>query len=410
MSVRVRLVTQDEDVKVDETPLYVPVDLKRFGLSEVVNQLLKTTEPIPFDFLVDGELLRTSVSDYLKSQGLSSENVLTLEYVRAILPPRFVSSFAHDDWVSAVKFHKEKVATGSYDGIVRIWNRSGHMQEQFAGHTGAVKDVAWISDNQLVSAGSDRQLCLWTDKKLHSIFTGHRAAVNAVCTVQNRVVSGSADNTLKVWSANVKELPAPSKLAPSKFSQTQKRRKLAENALANKRVRGSLATLEGHVAPVAAVAAHPTADNVVYSCSEDHTVRTWDLVTSQLVDTKTTSSSLLSMVALGPPTSLIACGSVNRHISLVDPRATTTTSQAQLTGHKNFVVALAQSPQNSHQFASASHDGTVRVWDVRANKSIFILERPNVAHENRALYCVDWDDLIATGGRAKTLEIAEMRS
>lgn len=410
MSVRVSLVTQDEDIKVDETPLYVPVDLKRYGLSEVVNQLLKTTEPIPFDFLVDGELLRSSVSDYLKSKGLSSESVLTLEYVRAIMPPRFVSSFAHDDWVSAVQFRKELVATGSYDGIVRIWDRSGQVKDQYAGHNGSIKDVKWISDRQLVSAGSDRQLCLWTDKKLSCIFSGHKAAVNSVCTLQNRIVSGSADNSLKVWSANYKDLPPPPKPAPSKFSQTQKRRKLAENALADKRVRGALSTLEGHVAPVTAVVPHPTADSVVYSCSEDHTLRTWDLVTGQLVDTKTTSSSLLSLLALGPPTNLLACGSVNRHISLIDPRATTTTSQSQLTGHKNFVVALAQSPKNSHQFASASHDGTVRVWDVRANKSVFILERPNVAAENRDLYCVDWDDVIATGGRAKTLEIAEMRS
>ena len=54
----------------------MPVTLKRFGLSEVVNHLLgnfkgedETKAPIPFDFLIDGVLLRTSIEDYLTKMG-----------------------------------------------------------------------------------------------------------------------------------------------------------------------------------------------------------------------------------------------------------------------------------------------------------------------------------------------------
>ena len=35
---------------------------------------------MPFDFLIDGELLRSSLEDYLTKRGLSSETLLDVEY------------------------------------------------------------------------------------------------------------------------------------------------------------------------------------------------------------------------------------------------------------------------------------------------------------------------------------------
>ena len=48
-----------EAFRVSESPITVPGKLTRYGLSEVVNHLLGTETPTPFDFLVDGVLLRT---------------------------------------------------------------------------------------------------------------------------------------------------------------------------------------------------------------------------------------------------------------------------------------------------------------------------------------------------------------
>ncbi|PRT54865.1 Ribosome biogenesis protein YTM1 [Wickerhamiella sorbophila] len=412
-SVRVRLITRDDSLKVDDSPLYVPVDLKRYGLSEVVNQLLSTETPIPFDFVIDGKLLRSSLDKYLTEQGLSTESVLTVEYVRSVLPPTFVSSFAHDDWVSSVDINdaSQKIVTGSYDGVVRLWDFSGNVTDQLAGHTGAVKSIQWVSDSHLVSAGADRNLCLWKlgdeKAKIACIFQGHTGPVNSTCTLASgKIISGSSDGTLKVWSTRVKELPEAPEAPTSTFTSTKKRRKLAEQALISQRVRGSLATLEGHTAPVTGLAAHSSDANVVYSVSEDHTLRTWDLVTDRLIDTKATAFSLLSVANMGPTTSLIACGSSARHISLIDPRTKTTTSQAQLIGHRNFVVDLAVSPNNPYMLASASHDGTTRLWDVRANKSMYTVARN--AKEDNDVYCVAWKSVLAAGGKDKKLEITQV--
>jgi ribosome biogenesis protein YTM1 len=424
--VRIRLVTREETLQVPDAPLFVPVSLKRYGLSEVVNQLLEAESPIPFDFLIDGKLLRSSLDSYLTSQALSSETTLTLEYARSILPPSFLASFAHQDWVSAVhisRYSNSEIATGSYDGIVRVWNQSGSVTHQLVGHNAAVKAVKWTGRHRLVTGGSDRIVCLWkvsgsddmdvdveeNSKKgsILAILQGHTGSVDDIAynKTTDQIVSASADTTLKLWSSNYKDLPTADEVEKSTSTASQKRRKLAAAAQAAARTRGPLSTLSGHGSPITGVEFHPSDNCVVYSVSQDHTIRTWDLSTSSLVDTKTTSFPLLSITSL-PHTGLLACGSSARHITLVDPRTTTTTSQAQLIGHTNFVVSLVPSPDNHYMFVSGSHDGTCRIWDIRAQKSVYVITRES-GESPTAVYGVDWYSNvgIASAGQDKKLQI-----
>ncbi|GME68523.1 unnamed protein product [Ambrosiozyma monospora] len=175
--VKVKFFTRDEDesLHTSATPFFVPVSLKRFGLSEIINHLIETDKPIPFDFLIDGTLLKTSIEDYLTENGLSSETFLNLEYTRAILPPKYLSSFNNEDWVSAIDsigsmslpgpegdiVTPPKILTGSYDGIVRIYNSQGKVETQLVGHSQPIKAVKFISPTRFVTAGLDRSIRLW---------------------------------------------------------------------------------------------------------------------------------------------------------------------------------------------------------------------------------------------------------
>lgn len=63
---QISFTTQLEDeLRVSSAPLVVPARLSRQGLSEVVNHLLGVSKPRPFDFLVVGTLLRSSLSKAL---------------------------------------------------------------------------------------------------------------------------------------------------------------------------------------------------------------------------------------------------------------------------------------------------------------------------------------------------------
>ncbi|CAN6671330.1 ribosome biogenesis protein Ytm1p [Trichomonascus vanleenenianus] len=419
--VAIQLVTRDETLKVSDKPIYVPVGLKRYGLSEIVNQLLEREEddekPIPFDFLIDGELLRGSLDKYLVDHGLSAENSLTLEYTRSILPPSFLASFPHDDWVSACHVcphtkHQKTIATGSYDGVVRLWSHAGEVEKSLGGHTGPVKSVKWGDYKTLISASMDRTIHLWNidsqkNGSLTAILQGHTASVEAIAVKDTKIVSASADTTLRVWSTNYNDLPQVEPMEESKSTSSRKRRKVAAS-LKQGRTRGCLQILAGHSSPVTGVTFHHSDAQAVYSVSQDHTIRTWDIETGSLVDTKTTNFPLLSVAALSH--GLIACGSSARHISLHDPRSKTTTTQSQLIGHTNFVVSLVQSPTNEYMFASGSHDGTVRIWDTRATKAMYTIARES-GESPSAVYDADWHSSvgIVSAGQDKKLQINEAK-
>ncbi|RUP49005.1 NUC135 domain-containing protein [Jimgerdemannia flammicorona] len=137
--VQVRFVTQQRKYAVIDSAILVPARLKRYGLSEIVNHLLGsgmysppgtlTKNPVPFDFLIEGQFLRTSLSEYLENAGLSTENLITIEYVESMLPPTPMSSFQHDDWISSVKGfsqHRYTFITSFYRACQQISNSLSH--------------------------------------------------------------------------------------------------------------------------------------------------------------------------------------------------------------------------------------------------------------------------------------------
>ena len=48
----------------------IPANWKRYQLSQLINKALSLPKPIPFDFLVRGEVLRTSLGEWCAEHGL----------------------------------------------------------------------------------------------------------------------------------------------------------------------------------------------------------------------------------------------------------------------------------------------------------------------------------------------------
>lgn len=427
---------QDESLHVEDQAIYAPISLKRYGLSEIVNHLLGLEKAVPFDFLIDGELLRTSLQDYLTKRGLSSEVSLDVEYTRAVLPPSYLASFNNEDWVSSIDVGDKYIVSGSYDGIVRTWNLSGKVDKQYSGHSGPIRAVKYISNTRLVSAGNDRTLRLWKTKndqlgngvvdeddenieegKTLAILEGHKAPVVSVDVSNNsRILSGSYDNSIGFWSTIYKEMITVDPMeeltnSSDKISTAARKRRKMTLKDGSIRRRGPLSLLESHTGPVEQAKFDLTDNTVGYSVSQDHTIKTWDLVTARCVDTKTTSYSLLSMAQL-PSLHLLACGSSARHITLHDLRVNSSAkiTQQQLIGHKNFVVSLDTCPENEYMLCSASHDGTVKVWDVRATSPMYTItrEEPSVQKGvNDKVFAVRWAKNVGiiSGGQDKKIQI-----
>lgn len=359
--------------------------------------MLNTPSPIPLDFLANGTILRTSIDEYLSANGLSSETTLTLQYVRSLLPPVFEASFEHDEWVAGVDVLsptapagllsganvKQRVASASYDGLVRVWNPSGEAIATSAaagggGHTRRLNAVRWLSPTQLASAGYDRKVVVWDYNESGDGFSGtlkhnmelwgHEKTINSVDINDStkRILTASSDGRVGIWSSSKRTAPqADPETLPSAYST--KRTKLSiDGTLAQ---RGPLALMPLHDQPVTAAIFHPNDATVAYSASQDHTVRTIDLTTQREVSRLTTMHPLLCATAL-PGNGLIAAGSSARHVTLLDPRESAAATAAMtLRGHVNWVVSVAPSPENDYSLVSGSHDSTCRVWDLRSARS-----------------------------------------
>ncbi|EFX04238.1 microtubule associated protein [Grosmannia clavigera kw1407] len=411
--VKVVFTTTDENIQLPESKrqLIVPADIRRYGLSRILNSesMLATERPIPLDFLVDGAFLRSTLADYLRDSGLSGETTVTLQYVRSLIPPAFEASFQHDDWVSAVDVAPGRLLSGSYDGLLRLWNTSGHVtavspDAAHGGHTAGIKAARFVTSSQIASAGIDRTVRIWkapvlendavdamdTDTETIQLLRptlelyGHKASVDAVATdsTARRVLTASADGQIGVWTTSKASAPAaPESLLPGAAAAAAKRRKVASSAPDVPR-RGPLALIAAHKGqPATAVAFDPRDRTVAYSAGQDGAVATLDLTTGQVVATVATSHALLSLCAVGSSSAsgiatttsssspLLAVGNAARNIVLVDPReSVATTAVMTLRGHVNKVVALAAAPDNSYSLVSASHDGTCRIWDLRSSR------------------------------------------
>jgi ribosome biogenesis protein YTM1 len=112
--VPITLRTSQLTLSIPSIPYLVPTTWRRTQLSTLVNRLLQqdaadpsTTKSIPFDFIINGELLRTSLDQYLANKGLTEESTIDIEYVRSTLPPTFTAAFEHDDWISGVDASKD---------------------------------------------------------------------------------------------------------------------------------------------------------------------------------------------------------------------------------------------------------------------------------------------------------------
>lgn len=55
----------------------IPLDWKRYQLSQLINKALNLPKPIPFDFLVHGEILITSLCEWRAEKGVGEVSQLT---------------------------------------------------------------------------------------------------------------------------------------------------------------------------------------------------------------------------------------------------------------------------------------------------------------------------------------------
>ena len=375
-----------EQYRIAPTPIAVPGKLTRYGLSEVINHLLNLDPPKPFDFLVQGELVRTSLEKLVVRKAISVESALEVEYIPAVAPPSEEATGKHEDWVSAVDGSwGAAVATGCYDGTARLWTPGGAQMiklsppdlrdgvtpapvttvcllppapDSQAGSTGCVV-VAGGHDGVVRSWGVEVDAKRGVAKEIanqSSLFVGHEGAVKCVSAAPGgeRVASCGHDHTVRVWhrDAGFAFDKTADVTAGRKTKKSQgKRRKGDDGDDAEPPARflvpgvdelppppEHLAPLEkelvftGHTDSVSAVAWESV--NVVWSGGFDHALKSWDVQTQKNTQSYDVPKAIMGMACVAGGGRVAWCGGGDKAVHMWDPRVGATTgATASLMSH-----------------------------------------------------------------------------
>jgi ribosome biogenesis protein YTM1 len=280
----------------------------------------------------------------IDSKGLSEEDVVEVEYFLISDAPKEDQDKPHRDWVSAVSGSGQgHMASGCYDKIARMFPPGAKEEDavELHGHTEAVTSVSLSDDGAKLASGSlDHTVRAWCIGGGHARLEGHSAGVSCVEVYKERIISGSADKTLKLWALPTHDEVAGSGGESKKVSKGAKAAKVSEGE-GDVKVRGCLSTLIAHTAPV--TGAGWGEEGRVWSGSWDHSVRGWDVETQSDTAVMSGGHAVTSVAVMNVGAqrgALVASGHTDRIVRVWDPRSGGAAMvSAALSSHKGWVSA-----------------------------------------------------------------------
>jgi WD40 repeat protein len=300
------------------------------------------------------------------------------------------------------------LATGDSAGAVRLWDATtGQLRHTLSGHTGSVWPFVFRGDSAQLAISDDQYTTrLWdtaTGQCRHTL-TGHGRQVTWVrfSGDGSKLATSGNDGVVRLWH------PASGRLM-DRLIGTDNRLVMLEAALFSPDGRylvtvgndGRLNLLnlaenryERHIdvqsAPIWAVAFSPSGEELA-TANDDDTVRIWYRTTGRLVHTLAEHRGRVRSIAFSADGSMIATGCDDSKVRLWDAESGELIST--LSGHTDRVYAVDFA---GDVVASASWDGTARIWEVPSGQP-----RHELALHRGKLWTAAFDPsgkLLATAG------------
>ncbi|GMR33236.1 hypothetical protein PMAYCL1PPCAC_03431 [Pristionchus mayeri] len=243
------------------------------------------------------------------------------------------------DWHS----RDDLLATGCYDGLARLWDTTGRLLKTLEAHDGPILGVRFneIGDRLVTAGGANKSAVVWDMKTLEQTqaFTGY-TALDVDWISNDKFVTCSIDSDLNVHVVGEK---------------------------GGKK-------LKGHTSEVNVVRYDKHSDRIA-SCSDDMTIRVWDLhadMDDALMTVVKAHDKAVYTIRWAPAGRLIASGGFDNMVCLWDIR--TQQQIKKLEKHSEAVYSVNFSP-DSRFLASAGFDRTIFFWDMRTHEVVLSYSR-----------------------------------
>uniref|UniRef100_A0ACB8FFE7 F-box/WD repeat-containing protein 7 n=1 Tax=Sphaerodactylus townsendi TaxID=933632 RepID=A0ACB8FFE7_9SAUR len=233
------------------------------------------------------------------------------------------------------------------------------------GHDDHVITCLQFCGNRIVSGSDDNTLKVWSAVTGECVQTlvGHTGGVWSSQMRDNIVISGSTDRTLKVWNADTGEC---------------------------------VHTLYGHTSTVRCMHLHGTR---VVSGSRDATLRLWDIETGQCLHVLMGHVAAVRCVQYDGQK--VVSGAYDYTVKVWDPE--TESCIHTLQGHTNRVYSLQF---DGIHIVSGSLDTSIRVWDAESGSCLHML----VGHQSLTSGMELRDNILVSGNADSTVKIWDIKT
>ncbi|KAG0230306.1 general transcription repressor [Actinomortierella wolfii] len=293
--------------------------------------------------------------------------------VPQVLKVDLVHTMEHSSVVCCVRFSADGkyLATGCHRSAQIFDVQSGQSVCVLADDTAGrddlyIRSVCFSPDGKYLATGAeDKQIRIWdiARKKIRMTLKGHDQDIYSLDFSKDGriIVSGSGDQTARVWDMETGSCLLVLTVGDADIKD----------------------------AGVTSVAISPDG-RLVAAGSLDRMVRVWDAKTGQLLEKLEGHKDSVYSVAFAPDGKTLVSGSLDRTLKSWDVNLTGrggqngaprgTTCKATFTGHKDFVLSVAVSPDGKW-VVSGSKDRGVQFWDPNSTAVQFMLQ----GHKNSVI-------------------------
>jgi WD40 repeat protein/serine/threonine protein kinase len=246
-----------------------------------------------------------------------------------------MSTLKHPAIVRSVAVNADftQIATGTSNGVVRVWDAQTHKElRSFKGHVASIVCIKFSPDGkQVASSGYDRTARVWDLATGEvSVFRGHQGYVNNVAFSPDgqRLATASHDTSAYMWDLNSKK---------------------------------RLFVMRGHSRPIQGIEFSPNGE-VVATSSGDGTINIYDSKAGEIIRRLQGHSDGVMDIEFSPNGMRLLSASQDGTAKLWNPA----TGQELLTmPHDNFLMTAAFSP-DGEQIATGGSEEKIRLWTARS--------------------------------------------